>query len=68
MAPVGGSSLLARLRPPVVAALLAPLLTLTPADACTSCLRVFADGRVVVGRSMDWVEDPGSEIWVFPGA
>jgi choloylglycine hydrolase len=37
-----------------------------PASACTRCLRVFADGTAVVGRSMDWVEDPGSEIWVFP--
>lgn len=38
----------------------------TPAFACTRCMRVFADGNVIVGRSMDWVEDPGSEIWVFP--
>jgi choloylglycine hydrolase len=38
----------------------------TPAEACTRCLKVFADGTVVVGRSMDWVEDPGSELWVFP--
>lgn len=36
------------------------------AAACTRCLRVFADGTVIVGRSMDWMEDPGSEIWVFP--
>lgn len=37
-----------------------------PAAACTRCLHVFRDGTVVVGRSMDWVEDPGSEIWCFP--
>ncbi len=42
-----------------------PLATM-PASACTRCLHVFADGTAVVGRSMDWVEDPGSEIWVFP--
>ena len=42
-----------------------PLATM-PASACTRCLHVFADGAVMVGRSMDWVEDPGSEIWVFP--
>jgi choloylglycine hydrolase len=42
-----------------------PLATM-PASACTRCLHVFADGAVIVGRSMDWVEDPGSEIWVFP--
>jgi choloylglycine hydrolase len=29
-------------------------------------MRVFGDGAVMVGRSMDWVEDPGSEMWVFP--
>jgi penicillin V acylase-like amidase (Ntn superfamily) len=46
--------------------LLAPLVVATPAAACTRCLRVFADGTAIVGRSMDWVEDPGSEIWVFP--
>jgi penicillin V acylase-like amidase (Ntn superfamily) len=37
-----------------------------PAAACTRCLHVFADGTVIVGRSMDWMEDPGSEIWSFP--
>jgi choloylglycine hydrolase len=44
----------------------ASLLATTPAPACTRCLRVFADGTAIVARSMDWVEDPGSEIWVFP--
>jgi penicillin V acylase-like amidase (Ntn superfamily) len=42
------------------------LLAATPAEACTRCLKVFADGTVIVGRSMDWVEDPGSELWIFP--
>ena len=42
------------------------LLAIAPAEACTRCLKVFADGTVVVGRSMDWVEDPGSELWIFP--
>ena len=50
----------------LVAALTAGLLAATPAFACTRCLRVFHDGTVIVGRSMDWVEDPGSELWVFP--
>lgn len=44
----------------------ASLMLATPASACTRCLRVFADGSVIVGRSMDWVEDPGSELWIFP--
>ena len=44
----------------------AAMLAVTPAAACTRCMRAFADGTVIVGRSMDWMEDPGSEIWVFP--
>jgi len=44
----------------------ASLLAAAPASACTRCVRVFADGSVIAARSMDWVEDPGSEIWVFP--
>jgi penicillin V acylase-like amidase (Ntn superfamily) len=44
----------------------ATVLHVTQASACTRCLRVFADGTVIVGRSMDWMEDPGSELWAFP--
>lgn len=50
----------------LTAAVAVALLAVTPAAACTRCMRAFADGSVIVGRSMDWVEDPGSEIWVFP--
>ena len=50
----------------LVAASAAGMLSAPPASACTRCLRVFSDGSVIVGRSMDWMEDPGSEIWVFP--
>jgi penicillin V acylase-like amidase (Ntn superfamily) len=50
----------------LVALVTASLLAAAPASACTRCLRVFDDGTVLVARSMDWVEDPGSEIWVFP--
>jgi choloylglycine hydrolase len=56
--------LIACLTCPIAAASL--LVTATPAEACTRCLKVFADGTVVVGRSMDWVEDPGSELWIYP--
>ena len=54
------------LRTMLVVLAAASLLAATPAPACTRCLRVFADGTAIVARSMDWVEDPGSEIWVFP--
>jgi penicillin V acylase-like amidase (Ntn superfamily) len=51
---------------PLALAVVVTAAAATPAAACTRCLHRFADGRVVVGRSMDWVEDPGSEIWIFP--
>lgn len=38
----------------------------TAALACTRCVYLGPEGTVVVGRSLDWEEDPGSEIWVFP--
>jgi len=37
-----------------------------PVGACTRCLHRCVDDTVIVGRSMDWMEDPKSEIWVFP--
>jgi penicillin V acylase-like amidase (Ntn superfamily) len=50
----------------LVAVAVAVLNAAPPAAACTRCLHVFDGGTVVVGRSMDWMEDPGSEIWCFP--
>jgi choloylglycine hydrolase len=50
----------------VLGALVAIALVGGAASACTRCLHRFADGRVIVGRSMDWMEDPSSEIWCFP--
>jgi choloylglycine hydrolase len=43
------------------------LVALTPAaHACTRCVYLGPNDTVLVARSMDWVEDPGSEVWVFP--
>lgn len=42
------------------------LLPPAPAGACTRCTYLGGGDTVIVGRSMDWVENPGSEIWVFP--
>ncbi|RLS32306.1 MAG: linear amide C-N hydrolase [Planctomycetota bacterium] len=50
----------------VLVALFAVTLLGVAASACTRCLHRFGDGRVIVGRSMDWMEDPSSEIWCFP--
>ncbi len=37
-----------------------------PCQACTRCLYVGPNHTVVVARSMDWVEDPGSNLYCFP--
>jgi penicillin V acylase-like amidase (Ntn superfamily) len=66
MAPIVAGSARACLRSMAAVVMATSLLAATPVTACTRCMRVFADGRVVVGRSMDWVEDPGSELWIFP--
>ena len=34
--------------------------------ACTRTLYVGTDGTVITGRNMDWKEDMGSNVWVFP--
>jgi penicillin V acylase-like amidase (Ntn superfamily) len=36
------------------------------AHACTRCVYLGPNDTVLVARSMDWVEDPGSELWAFP--
>jgi len=38
----------------------------TPGRACTRCLYDGPDGRVLVARSMDWEEDPGTNLYAFP--
>ena len=46
----------------------AALLGLSPrdADACTRCVYLGPDGGVIVARSMDWMEDTRSNLYVFP--
>lgn len=39
---------------------------LLPADACTRALYVGGDGLVITGRSMDWMQDMQTNLWVFP--
>ena len=50
----------------ILGALVAVAVVGEAASACTRCLHHFGDGSVIVGRSMDWMEDPSSEIWCFP--
>jgi len=35
-------------------------------DACTRALYFGKEGQTVTGRSMDWVEDMQSNLWIFP--
>jgi len=51
----------------IMAALLTGLMHTSPsAQACTRAVYLGSDNLVVAGRSMDWVEDIHSNIWVFP--
>ena len=36
------------------------------ATACTRAVLKTDDGTVLTGRSMDWVEDIGNNLWIFP--
>jgi choloylglycine hydrolase len=49
----------------LIAALLASAVA-QPSAACTRAVYLGPSQTVVVARSMDWVEDPGSNLWVFP--
>ena len=40
--------------------------TLPPTIACTRSLYVGDDGTAITGRNMDWKEDMGSNLWIFP--
>ena len=47
--------------------LLVAAISCEPVLACTRTLYVSADGNVVItGRNMDWKEDMGTNLWVFP--
>ncbi len=46
----------------VVALLLAPV----SGNACTRAILKLDSGTVLTGRSMDWVQDIGNNLWVFP--
>ncbi len=36
------------------------------ADACTRCVYLGPQDTIVVARSMDWTEDPGTNLFCFP--
>lgn len=37
-----------------------------PSDACTRCAYLGPNDTMIVARSMDWAEDPGTNIYCFP--
>lgn len=39
---------------------------MTTTEACTRTLYVGQDNTVITGRSMDWVEDMASDLWLLP--
>lgn len=49
-----------------LASVLAVSVSLPVANACTRALYVGTDNTVITGRSMDWMEDMHSNLWVFP--
>jgi penicillin V acylase-like amidase (Ntn superfamily) len=55
---------------PVALLAVSPLigwLTLTPnATGCTRAVYFGKEGQTVTGRSMDWVEDMQTNLWIFP--
>lgn len=37
-----------------------------PADACTRIVYQGPDNTIITGRTMDWKENPESNLWIFP--
>lgn len=60
--------MITRFSPTFVAAAALSLFAVLPsiADACTRAVYFGKDGRIVTGRSMDWVEDMHTDLWIFP--
>lgn len=50
----------------ILIAISALILISPQADACTRILYEAESGRFIVGRTMDWYEDLGSDLWSFP--
>ena len=42
------------------------ILTSVTANACTRFIYETGNKTFVVGRSMDWMEDPKTDLWAFP--
>ncbi len=49
-----------------VVAVLAGLALPSPSPACTRAVLKTDEGTVLTGRSMDWMQDIGNNLWAFP--
>lgn len=38
----------------------------TNVEACTRCVYLGPEGNIVVARSLDWAEDPGTNFYLYP--
>lgn len=38
----------------------------SPAESCSRLMYTTSEGNVVIGRSMDWMEDIKTDLWAFP--
>lgn len=51
----------------VVMTALVTALSLAPqVDACTRAVYLGPEGTIITGRSMDWEENTGTDLWAFP--
>jgi choloylglycine hydrolase len=50
----------------LVVALTASLIQMPMVNACTRALYVGDNNTVITGRTMDWMEDMASDLWLFP--
>jgi choloylglycine hydrolase len=49
-----------------LAAVVALAISSSPSPACTRAVLKTDDGTVLTGRSMDWMQDIGNNLWAFP--
>lgn len=51
---------------PLLLALLGLTILLPTSQACTRAVYFGLEGQTITGRTMDWAEEMGTELWIFP--
>lgn len=46
--------------------LVANILSISPAEACTRFTYTGVDNTIITGRSMDWIDNLHTDLWAFP--